>query len=72
MAKARTLLLTSTLRPDVDWVLWLDSDVAEASPTLIRDLYRFGGENGTVADVIAPNTARRRQGDKLHGYDLNK
>jgi len=72
MAKARTLLLTSTLRTDVDWVLWLDSDVAEASPTLIRDLYRFGGENGTVADVIAPNTARRRKGDKIHGYDLNK
>lgn len=43
MAKARTLLLTSTLRPDVDWVLWLDSDLAFAPPSLVSDLLRYGG-----------------------------
>jgi len=43
MAKARTTLLTSTLEPSVDWVLWLDVDLVEAPKSLISDLLTFGG-----------------------------
>ena len=42
MARARTYLLTATLEPTVDWVLWLDSDVAELSPSLFQDLLIYG------------------------------
>lgn len=47
MARARTYLLTSTLEPSVDWVLWLDSDIAEFSPSIFEDLLVYG--NGGVA-----------------------
>lgn len=43
MARARTYLLTATLEPSVDWVLWLDSDVAELSRSLFEDLLIYGG-----------------------------
>lgn len=42
MARARTYLLTATLEPSVDWVLWLDGDIGEFSPTLFRDLLLYG------------------------------
>lgn len=55
MARARTYLLTSTLEPSVDWVLWLDSDIAEFSPTLFEDLLVYG--NG---GVIAPSAPKQQ------------
>lgn len=48
MARARTYLLTATLEPTVDWVLWLDSDIAEFSPSLFEDLLVYG--KGGVID----------------------
>lgn len=42
MAKARTYLLTATLEPTIDWVLWLDSDIADYSTTLFTDLLLLG------------------------------
>lgn len=42
MAKARTFLLTSTLEPSVDWVLWLDADVIDIPTTLFQDLLTYG------------------------------
>lgn len=83
MAKARTTLLISTLRADVDWVLWLDSDVDEVSSSLFEDLLVYGN-TGVVADgppqptgellsdVVAANVYLRWKDRSLHGYDLNK
>jgi mannan polymerase complexes MNN9 subunit len=42
MARARTYLLTATLEPSVDWVLWIDSDISEISPTIFQDLLIYG------------------------------
>lgn len=42
MARARTYLLTATLEPSVDWVLWIDSDISEVSRTLFQDLLLYG------------------------------
>lgn len=79
MAKARTTLLMSTLEADVDWVLWIDSDVEEISDTLFEDMlfYGNGGASGEkadepMADVIAANVFKRRPHNKLQAYDLNK
>ncbi|KAK4047509.1 Golgi mannosyltransferase complex subunit [Microbotryomycetes sp. JL221] len=86
MAKARTTLLMSTLTPDVDWVLWLDVDVAEMSPSLFEDLMLYGNAGVTAdaplhekagpreqwADVITPNVFKtKHEGDWMQGYDLN-
>ncbi|KAM0786708.1 hypothetical protein ACM66B_002150 [Microbotryomycetes sp. NB124-2] len=86
MAKARTTLLMSTLRPDVDWVLWLDVDVAEMSPSLFEDLMLYGSAGVTAdapvhevarpksewADVITPNIfVVKKKGAFVQGYDLN-
>jgi hypothetical protein len=88
MAKARTLLLTSTLEPSVDWVLWLDSDLAEAPKSMIADLLYYGHagvypdnydntnanleDQMPLADVITPNIMRRLGPGQIQGYDLNK
>lgn len=88
MAKARTLLLTSTLEPSVDWVLWLDSDLSECPKSLIADLLFYGHagvypdnydntntnpeEYMPLADVITPNIMRRLGPGQIQGYDLNK
>jgi len=81
MAKARTYLVTATLEPTVDWVLWLDSDVVNIPPNLFRDLLLYGnaGIEGSTApeewnDVITPNIMWRHSTEShaLKGYDLNK
>ncbi|SGY14082.1 BQ5605_C010g06054 [Microbotryum silenes-dioicae] len=55
MAKARTVLLMSALNASIDWVLWLDSDVAEYSPSLFEDLLLYGGTG-----VVFPNDSQHR------------
>lgn len=50
MARARTYLITATLEPTVDWVLWVDSDISEVSPTLFQDLLLYG-----KAGIVEPN-----------------
>ena len=84
LAKARTFLLTATLHPDVDWVLWLDSDVIQAPTSLISDLLVYGNAGvgyspktndamaPPLADVITPNIMREIGPHELQGYDLNK
>lgn len=82
MAKARTLLLTATLDATVDWVLWLDSDLEEAPPTLIKDLM-FYGNVGTIphqrllrgietspADIVTPNIVVKKH-KTVETYDMN-
>lgn len=84
LGRVRSILLTSTLRGDHDWVLWLDSDVTEVSPRLFEELLFLGGTGAGPAsagdnahgssefnDVVTPNICRRR-GRDVHGYDLNK
>lgn len=49
LGKVRNYLLSSALRPDHSWVLWLDVDIVEMPKTLIQDLA------GHDKDVIVPN-----------------
>lgn len=81
MAKARTFLVTSTLEPSVDWVLWLDSDVVEIPSTLFEDLLTYGNagiggpvtnDSEPVYDIITPNIFQRYASGYLNGYDRNK
>lgn len=85
MAKARTTLLMSTLRPEIDWVLWLDSDAWEVSSSLFEDLLLYGNTGVTRAgseelvdvdeawsDVVAANVFTRKKDGTLQAYDLNK
>lgn len=53
LAKSRSWLLSSTLDPEVDFVLWLDVDVVEFSEDLIQVLLNWGEKE--KADVIVPN-----------------
>ena len=54
LARSRSFLLSAALTPAIDWVLWLDVDVIEFKPSLLRDLV----VNAYVAeaDVVVPNT----------------
>lgn len=65
MAKARTTLLTSTLEPSVDWVLWLDVDLVEAPKSLIADLLRYGGAGVEELEGPAANVANVADEDEL-------
>lgn len=49
LGKVRNYLLSSALRPDHSWVLWLDVDIAEMPKTLVQDLAAHD------KDVIVPN-----------------
>ncbi|GAA5869195.1 hypothetical protein JCM3774_003977 [Rhodotorula dairenensis] len=76
LAKSRTWLLTSTLAPEVDWVLWADVDVVDYEPTLIERLMTYatgaGGENGDLggADVVVPNCVWKTY-NEMGAYDRN-
>lgn len=79
MARARTLLLISTVNAAVDWVFWLDVDVKEMPSTIIQDLMHFGRvkeENNdmhVIADIITPNIMDRvRDTTEIHPYDRSK
>lgn len=68
LAKSRNYLLFSALRPQHDWVLWIDSDVSHFAPTLIEDLLGF---TGPERHVLVPNSFwRNEKGDELP-YDRN-
>ncbi|RUP43907.1 Anp1-domain-containing protein [Jimgerdemannia flammicorona] len=64
MSKSRNYLLTSTLRPEHAWVLWLDGDVIEYPETLLEDLIGMG------KDIIVPNCWWHSYDDE-GGYDRN-
>jgi hypothetical protein len=80
MARARTLLLMSTINPTVDWVFWVDVDVQEMPSTIIQDLMHYGRlessdkqTNATVlADIITPNIMYRHKETEIRGYDLSE
>lgn len=59
MAKARTFLVSSTLEPSVDWVLWLDSDIFDMPSSLFEDLLVYG--NAGVGEQ--PNDTAVRTGE---------
>lgn len=48
MARSRSFLLTSTLTPEIDWVLWMDSDVIEYQTTLIQDLIKWKSKGDVI------------------------
>lgn len=68
MARSRSFLLSIALRPIHDYVLWFDSDVVQASPSLIHDLLRYGGAD---ADVITANVFHPPRGGEMKPYDWN-
>lgn len=64
LGKSRTWLLTSSLAPEIDWVLWADVDVVDYEPTLIERLMAYAqgslpavsSDDATKgADVVVPN-----------------
>lgn len=61
LGKSRTWLLTSSLAPEIDWVLWADVDLVDYEPTLIERLMEYAQGSflpaGTTegADVVVPN-----------------
>ncbi|KAM0750469.1 hypothetical protein T439DRAFT_314858 [Meredithblackwellia eburnea MCA 4105] len=50
IARARNYLITSALRPDHAWVLWLDVDVVRYDPNILMDLMSID------KDIVVPNT----------------
>lgn len=50
IARARNYLLTSTLKEDISWVLWLDVDVVRYDPDVVMDLMSVN------QDIAVPNT----------------
>ncbi|ORX43092.1 hypothetical protein DM01DRAFT_1296135 [Hesseltinella vesiculosa] len=64
MAKSRNTLLSAALTPEIDWVLWLDSDVIEYPSTLLEELI------GLDKDVLAPNCYWHSYNEE-GGYDRN-
>lgn len=50
IARARNYLLSSALRPDHAWVLWLDVDVVRYDPDILMDLMSID------KDIVVPNT----------------
>lgn len=68
LAKSRNYLLFSAIRPHHDWVLWIDSDISEYSPSLIEDLLEFTGPD---KHIIVPNSFWRDENGEEHPYDRN-
>lgn len=68
MAQARNSLLITTLGPQVNWVLWLDSDIVESPATLLEDMM------GIDKPVLAANCFQKyKVGEetKSRPYDFN-
>ncbi|KAI5952776.1 MNN9 [Candida jiufengensis] len=70
MALARNSLVFTCLDPSTSWVLWLDADIVETSPSLIQDLTSHDKA------VLSANVYQRFYDDKLNAdsirpYDFN-
>lgn len=75
LARSRNRLLVNALRPEHDWVLWLDADVREYPPDLIERLLATGREivhPHCVLDSGGPTFDRNAWRDRgaLHLDDL--
>lgn len=53
LAVSRTWLLNSAMRPDTDWVLWMDVDVVDYDKDLVQTLLGWSDKSG--GDVVVPN-----------------
>ena len=53
MARSRTWLLSAAMRPEVDWVVWMDVDIVDYKPTLIQDMLVYAEDE--QGDVVVPN-----------------
>ncbi|KAM0787312.1 hypothetical protein ACM66B_007086 [Microbotryomycetes sp. NB124-2] len=68
LAVSRTWLLNSAMRPETDWVLWMDVDVVDYDKNLIQDLLGYSArENG---DVLVPNCVWKTY-NEMGSYDRN-
>ncbi|KAK7204109.1 Anp1-domain-containing protein [Myxozyma melibiosi] len=68
MARARNSLFTTTIHPQISWVLWLDADIVETPATLIQDLAAHD------KSIIVANCYQRyvEHGEsKIRAYDFN-
>ncbi|ORZ17230.1 hypothetical protein BCR42DRAFT_460710 [Absidia repens] len=65
MARSRNYLLASALRPEHDFVLWLDVDVVKYSANILKDLISVN------EDVVVPNCLRLTEDGSFWGYDKN-
>jgi mannan polymerase complexes MNN9 subunit len=63
LAKSRNHLLISTLVDEIDYVLWLDSDVQYYPPTIIQTLL------SSKKSIVVPNCVMSLNGGR--SYDLN-
>ncbi|KAF8545120.1 Anp1-domain-containing protein [Trichophaea hybrida] len=68
MGKARNFLLTATLRPEHNWVLWRDVDIVENPKSIIEDMIKHN------KDILVPNIwfHRYKDGNDIEGrFDYN-
>ncbi|KAF7721292.1 hypothetical protein EC973_004968 [Apophysomyces ossiformis] len=65
MARSRNYLLTTALKDEHAWVLWLDVDVVEYPKTILEDLQSIDG------DVVVPNCLLQTEDHSFWGYDKN-
>ena len=62
LARSRNRLLSLALRDEVEWVLWIDSDLTSYSPNVLDELLNAG------RDIVVPNVVVAPGG---RSYDLN-
>ncbi|KAK4048633.1 Golgi mannosyltransferase complex subunit [Microbotryomycetes sp. JL201] len=68
LAVSRTWLLNSAMKPETDWVLWMDVDVVDYDKNLIQHLLGYSAkENG---DVVVPNCVWKTY-NEMGSYDRN-
>lgn len=61
LALSRTYLLTSTLTPEIDWVLWIDVDVVAFDEGLVETLLGWSG--GDDSDSASEEEEEEARGD---------
>jgi hypothetical protein len=65
MARSRNYLLTTALKNEHVWVLWLDVDVVDYPATVLDDLTSLD------VDVVVPNCLLKTEDGSFWGYDKN-
>lgn len=69
MSLARNSLLSTTIRPDTAWVLWLDSDIVESPATLIQDLAAH--DKPLIVANCFQRYVDKEKGKSIRPYDFN-
>ncbi|KAI8353665.1 hypothetical protein EDC96DRAFT_447188 [Choanephora cucurbitarum] len=65
MARSRNYLLTTALKEEHDWVLWLDVDIVQFPTSILKDLQKLD------VDVVVPNCLKETDDGSFWGYDQN-